>query len=92
MIEDELRRVVEECRGSSELEFVECIDLFDEAVLQIRGGRNGEGKWNDYLRDLSELVFRLEELFDGVYIESLMNDVGGDHFECRFELKRKKFD
>lgn len=93
MLEEMLRRAVEESKGSSELEFVSCDDLFENAMLQVRGGRNeGDGHWEDYFHDLSELVLRLRDLFEGVYVQHLFNDVGEDHFECSFELKRKKFE
>ena len=49
-----------------------CIDIF--------GGLNGRGEWENYFSTLSKLIENLKAIFDKVWVIKLTNDCADDVF------------
>ena len=59
-------------------------------VLVICGGRNGNGVWEDYFRDLSKFVEEYRRNIRDIWLIKLENDVMDDVFYATFGVGEVK--
>ena len=57
------------------------------SVVQITGGLNGTGDWEDYFNDLRILVSSLKKQFEKVYLIKIINDCYDDVFYAEIGVK-----
>lgn len=55
-------------------------------TVTIFGGKNGSGVWSNYLRTLTDLVLRLEAVFDDVWIRKWEIDTADDVFDIEIAV------
>ena len=61
-------------------------------VWGIHGGKNGNGNWIIYMLDLTNMLVKLNEIFDRVSVLSINTDVPDDVFDVRIVCGDRKFD
>ena len=59
-------------------------------VLVICGGRNGNGEWGDYFRDLGRFVEEYRRQIRDIWLIELENDVMDDVFYATFGVGEAK--
>ena len=59
-------------------------------VLVICGGRNGNGVWEDYFRDLSKFVEEYRRNIRDIWLIKLENDVLDDVFYATFGVGKAR--
>ena len=64
-----------------------CIDKYGTKVFMLSGGRNGDGKWNEYLQTLAQFTVELIDMLQTTYskdadvwLVDLKNDCADDVF------------
>lgn len=64
-----------------------CIDRYGTKVFMLSGGRNGDGKWNEYLQTLAQFTVELVDMLQTTYskdadvwLVNLKNDCADDVF------------
>lgn len=68
----------------SDIEFIKGTDYYDNyAIISFHGGKNGCGDWDDYIKDISNLILALDEYFSDVWLIDLINDCPDDVFDLR---------
>lgn len=60
-------------------------------VIELHGGKNGDGKWNEYLLNIISTYNKLSQIFENVTVLSIKTDVADDVFDVRIVLSNKKF-
>jgi len=61
-------------------------------VWAIHGGKNGSGRWNEYLVDLLSTVNKLKMIFNKVAILSIYTDIPDDVFDVRIVCGDRKIE
>jgi len=59
----------------------------DYLLLNIAGGKNGSGKWEEYFEDLSSLFLNFSKAGYRAYLINLRNDCADDVFDAVFGIK-----
>lgn len=82
---------IDTCFGLSYVAEVPSYDSQPRWIVSLHGGKNGNGKWNEYLLSMISTYNKLKEIFEDVTILDIKNDVPDDVFDVRIVLSNKKF-
>ena len=52
-------------------------------IIGLHGGKNGDGKWNEYFFNMISTYNELKEIFEDVTVLDIKNDVPDDVFDMR---------
>ena len=65
------------------------IDKYDTIIIMLNGGRNGDGRWVDYLNGLATILENIEKLpeVDEAYIVDIIDDCPDDVFNLRIAIR-----
>lgn len=58
----------------------------DRYIIHVYGGKNGSGKWTEYLKDIYLIFDRLNQKFKKVYLVDISNDCADDVFDMRIAV------
>jgi len=82
---------MDSCFGLSYVAEVPSYDSQPRWIIGLHGGKNGNGKWNEYFLDIISTYNKLKEIFENVIILDIKNDVADDVFDMRIVVSEKKF-
>ena len=94
--DDVITRVTKSLAGCElsnlKLDFVAKAEGSEHLVVHLYGGRNGSGKWNEYLVDLLSTINKLTDesigAFKKVWLISLKNDCADDGFDVYIGVRQ----
>ena len=81
------------CEWSNlKFDFVAKVEGSEHLVIHLYGGKNGSGKWNEYLVDLLSIINKLTDesigTFKNVWLISLKNDCADDVFDVYIGVRQ----
>ena len=94
--DDVITRVTKSLSGCEwsnlKLDFVAKVEGSEHLVIHLYGGKNGSGKWNEYLADLLSIINKLTDesigTFKEVWLISLKNDCADDVFDVYIGVRQ----
>ena len=81
---------IDTCFGLSYVAEVPSPDSQPRWIIGLHGGKNSDGKWNEYLLDMISTHNKLKEIFEDVIILDIKNDVADDVFDMRIVVSGRK--
>ena len=73
---------------NTKLQFFQIIENEETySIVEITGGLNGNGDWENYFNDLKILVSSLKKQFKKVYLVKIVNDCLDDVFYAEIGVK-----
>jgi hypothetical protein len=82
---------IDTCFGLSYVAEVPSYDSQPRWIIGLHGGKNGDGKWNEYFLSMISTYNKLKEIFENVTVLDIKNDVPDDVFDMRIVVSNKKF-
>lgn len=82
---------IDACFGLSYIAEVPSYDSQPRWIICLHGGKNGDGKWNEYFLSMISTYNKLKEIFENVTVLDINNDVADDVFDMRIVVSNKKF-
>lgn len=94
--DDVITRVTKSLAGCDQsnlkVDFVAKVEEAEHLVIHLYGGKNGSGKWNEYLVDLLSTFNKLTDesigAFKKVWLISLKNDCADDVFDVYIGVRQ----
>lgn len=75
------------CNPHSNIRFSNTyVDEYGTLVIELSGGLNGNGHWNHYLKNLSDILYRWTEAGITGWLLDMKNDCLDDVFQARFGI------
>ena len=62
-------------------------EQYKHHVIYLHGGQNGNGRWIDYMKDMTNIILKLCTKFDNVYLIKWDVDVDDDVFDIWIGIK-----
>lgn len=81
---------IDTCFSLSYVAEVPSPDSQSRWIIGLHGGKNGDGKWNEYLLDMISTYNKLKEIFENVTVLDIKNDVPDDVFDMRIVVSGRK--
>ena len=76
-----------------DLDYVAEVPSYDSQprwIIGLHGGKNGDGKWNEYFYHMISTYNKLKEIFEDVTVLSVKTDVPDDVFDIRIVVSGRK--
>ena len=94
--DDVITRVTKSLSGCDQsnlkVDFAAKVEEAEHLVIHLYGGKNGSGKWNEYLVDLLSTINKLTDesigAFKKVWLISLKNDCADDVFDVYIGVRQ----